>query len=84
MLYKAIIIVFAAALAGVALPSAASAFGGHGGGGFGFYGFGYPYGYYGYPYGYGAYYGGDVNCYVVRKRIHTAQGWRIRRVEVCE
>jgi hypothetical protein len=49
-----------------------------------------PYGYYGgygYPYGYGGYYpyDGDAGvCYVVRRRVMTAYGWRIRRVSVCE
>lgn len=43
-------------------------------------GYGYPYGY---PYGYGSYegYGG---CYLVRQRIMTPYGWRVRRVEVCD
>ena len=54
--------------------------GGHGGGGFGFGywgpGYGYPYGYIGYD--------DDVpSCYLVRRRILTRHGWRIRRVEVC-
>jgi hypothetical protein len=49
-----------------------------------------PYGYYGgygYPYGYGGYYPyeGDAGvCYVVRRRIMTRYGWRVRRVSVCE
>ena len=39
---------------------------------------------YGYPYGYDsyAYYGGD--CYLVRRRVLTPFGWRIRRVQVCD
>jgi len=49
------------------------------------YGFASPYGYgYGYPY-YGDYYaddGGYGGCYVVRQRVHTRYGWRIRPVEV--
>ncbi len=63
-------------------------FGGHfGGGGFrggGFRGRGF--GFYGYsdyyPYDYGTYYGDD-SCYLVRRRVKTRHGWRIRRVEVC-
>ncbi len=42
---------------------------------------GYPYGYGGYPYGYSRYY--DQGCYVIRRRIWTPYGWRIRRVPVC-
>lgn len=42
---------------------------------------GYPYGYGGYPYGYASYY--DQGCYVIRRRIWTPYGWRIRRVPVC-
>jgi hypothetical protein len=61
--------------------------GGFRGGGFrgrGFGGFGIvgPYGYGGYPYDYGAYYGND-GCYLVRRRVMTRYGWRIRRVQVC-
>jgi hypothetical protein len=74
--------------------------GGHGGGGGGFgrgggfrgggfgvglglglYGYGYPYGY---PYGYGGYYEDEGGCYLVRRRVRTRRGWRIRRVEICE
>src|SRR3982074_1290995 len=42
-----------------------------------------PYGY-GYPYGYGSYaaYGGD--CYLIRRRVWTPFGWRLRRIEVCD
>lgn len=42
-----------------------------------------PYGY-GYPYGYGSYatYGGD--CYLLRRRVWTPFGWRLRRIEVCD
>jgi len=52
--------------------------------GYGLYG---PYGYYG-DYGYPYYahddrfYDGD-GCYVVRQRVHTRYGWRIRPVQVC-
>ena len=35
-------------------------------------------GYGGYPYGYSSYY--DPGCYVVRRRVWTPYGWRIRRV----
>ena len=40
-----------------------------------------PYYYGGYPYGYAGYY--NDGCYVVRRRIWTPYGWRIRRVPVC-
>jgi hypothetical protein len=74
-----------------------SGFGGFHGGGFhgGFrgrgFGFGFaPYGYYGgygYPYGYpyadGGYDEDDGGCYLVRRRVHTPRGWRLRRVEIC-
>lgn len=48
-----------------------------------FYYGGYGYPYYGYPYDYGSYdgYGG---CYLVRQRVMTSHGWRVRRVEVCD
>ena len=38
------------------------------------------YGYGGYPY-YSRYY--DPGCYVVRRRVWTPYGWRLRRVTVC-
>lgn len=73
--------------------------GGHGGGGHGFgggfhgggfhgggfrgAGFGLGYGAY-YPYGYYPYYEDEGVCYVVRQRVMTRYGWRIRRVSVCE
>jgi hypothetical protein len=25
-----------------------------------------------------------VSCYLVRQRIHTRYGWRIRRVQICD
>ena len=60
-----------------------------GGGGFRGYarygyggGYGYPYAYGDY-YGYPDYYGGD-DCYLVRQRVLTRYGWRIRRVEICD
>ena len=61
----------------------------HGGGGFrggGFRGGGVGYyGGYGYPYGYGGYYDDDVGgCYLVRRRVMTRYGWRIRRVQICD
>lgn len=51
-------------------------------------GYGYPYAYpyrypYGYPYGYGSYYGYG-GCYLVRQRVMTRYGWRVRRVQVCD
>jgi hypothetical protein len=53
--------------------------------GYGLYG---PYGPYGYYGGYGdpyynGYYGDEGGCYLVRRRVHTPYGWRIRPVEVC-
>jgi hypothetical protein len=67
--------------------------GGHGGGGFhgggfrGFRGGGFGFGYWGpgydYPYGYVGYDYDGPSCYVVRQRIMTRHGWRIRPVEVC-
>lgn len=43
-------------------------------------GYGYPYGY---PYDYGSYYGYG-GCYLVRQRVMTPYGWRLRRIEVCD
>jgi hypothetical protein len=44
-------------------------------------GWGYPYGYgYGYP-GYANY--DDGGCYLVRRRVWTNYGWRVRPVQVC-
>ena len=66
--------------------------GGHGGGGGfhgggfrggGFRGGGFGFGYWGYPYGYIGYDDDVPSCYLVRRRILTRHGWRIRRVEVC-
>ena len=59
--------------------------GGHGGGfrGGGFGGFGFGIGGYGYPYGDGGYYD-DGGCYLVRQRVRTPYGWRLRRVQVCD
>jgi hypothetical protein len=47
-----------------------------------------------YPYDYGDYYaydepyyadeGGYNGCYLVRRRIHTSHGWRLRSLQVCE
>ena len=62
-------------------------FGGHSfGGGFrGFRGGGFGYGFYpGYYDGYYPYYEDETSCYVVRQRVMTRRGWRVRRVEVCE
>jgi hypothetical protein len=50
--------------------------------GLGLYG---PYGYGGYyPYGYSGYYDDGGICYLVRRRVMTPSGLRIRRVRVCE
>jgi hypothetical protein len=54
--------------------------------GYGLYGYN-NYGYYGgYPAAYGDpyYYGGDDGeCYVVRRRVMTRHGWRLRPMQVC-
>jgi hypothetical protein len=69
----------------------------HHGRGFGFGGFGAgvgyglydPYAYYGDDYGYpgyasdDSYYGDDGGCYIVRQRVHTRYGWRLRPVQIC-
>jgi hypothetical protein len=51
------------------------------------FGFGYPYDYYDYPYyddyAYNDTYYDDGGCYVVRRRVSTPYGWRIRPVQVC-
>jgi hypothetical protein len=51
------------------------------------FGFGYPYDYYGYPYyddyAYADTYYDDGGCYIVRRRVSTPYGWRIRPVRVC-
>jgi hypothetical protein len=96
MLRKTIIALFAVAAVGLVSPSVASARGGGGfhggfrGGGFrggGFGGFGlygpYAYGGYGYPYSYGGYYD-DGGCYLIRQRVMTRYGWRLRQVQVCD
>jgi uncharacterized membrane protein len=61
---------------------------GFGGGGFrggGFRGGGFGFGFYpGYYDGYYPYYEDEGGCYLVRQRVKTRHGWRIRRVEVCE
>jgi hypothetical protein len=62
-------------------------FGGHFGGFHGgfhrnvFVGFGFGPSYYGGSPYYDNY--GDEGCYLVRRRVLTPHGWRIRRVEVC-
>jgi hypothetical protein len=96
MLRKAIITLFAVAAVGLISPSVTFAAGGHhggghhGGGGFqggGFRGggFGLGIGGYGYPYNYGGYYDDYYNggCYLIRQRVMTRYGWRVRRVRVC-
>jgi hypothetical protein len=55
--------------------------------GYGLYDYG-PYAYYGddyydYPYYAAAYDDYDGGCYIVKRRVQTAYGWRIRRVQVC-
>jgi hypothetical protein len=51
-------------------------------------GYGYPYAGYGYPVGFPyspSYYFNDDGggCYLVRQRVMTRYGWRVRRVQVC-
>ena len=70
--------------------------GGHGGGGRGgFHGGGFHHGGFrgagfglglglGYYDGYYPYYGDVDVCYVVRQRVMTRYGWRIRRISICE
>src|SRR5712672_3422921 len=60
----------------------------HGGGfhrrafvGFGLGSYGYYDGYY--PYAYNDDYYDDGGCYVVRRRVHTRYGWRVRPVQIC-
>jgi hypothetical protein len=36
-----------------------------------------------YPYAYDDSYYGDGGCYVMRRRVHTRHGWRIRPLQVC-
>ena len=38
----------------------------------------------GYPYGYDSYAYYDGDCYLVRRRVLTPYGWRLRRVQVCD
>src|SRR6267378_3877784 len=99
MFRRIVIALFAVAAVGLASPTIASARGGgghgggggfHGGGGGfhsgGFHGGGFragAHGGYGYPYGYGSYAYGDGGCYLVRRRVMTPYGWRLRRVQVC-
>jgi hypothetical protein len=35
-----------------------------------------------YPYAYNDYYD-DGGCYIVRRRVHTRYGWRIRSIQLC-
>ena len=44
-----------------------------------------PYAYYDdYPYYYDdSYYSDDTGCYIVRQRVLTRHGWRVRPVQVC-
>lgn len=57
---------------------------------FGYSAWDYPYGYsdWGYPYSYPAsysgYYDDDDGCYLARRQVQTAYGWRWQRVEVCQ
>ena len=94
-LYGFSLIGASALLLGASTTSALARGGGRGGGGFrggGFRGRGAGFGlglglglypYYGYG-GYWPYYGDEGVCYVVRQRVLTRYGWRIRRVSICE
>ena len=78
-----------ALLLGASSTSALARGGGRGGGGGfrggGFRGGGFGLGVYpGYYDGYYPYYEDEGVCYVVRQRVMTRYGWRIRRVNVCE
>jgi hypothetical protein len=78
-----------ALLLGASSTSALARGGGRGGGGFhgggGFRGGGFGLGVYPGYYGeYYPYYEDEGVCYVVRQRVMTRYGWRIRRVNVCE
>ena len=42
------------------------------------------YGGYDYPYGYDSFAYDDGGCYLIRRRVLTPFGWRIRRVQVCD
>jgi hypothetical protein len=63
--------------------------GGFRGGGFrggGFRGAGFGLGFYG-PYGYYPFRyedNDDDGCYLVRQRIHTRHGWRVRLLQICD
>ena len=90
MLRKTIIALLAVAALGLVSPTGAFARGGGGGHGGGFHGGGFHgggfrgggWGGWGLGFGYPYYYGGD--CYLVRRRVLTRYGWRIRRVEICD
>ena len=58
--------------AGALAAGAAAAYGPY------YYGPGYYPGYY-----YDGGYYDEGGCYLVRQRVHTRHGWRVRRVEVC-
>lgn len=83
-----------ALLLGASATPALARGGGHGGGGHGgFHGGGFHHGGFrgagfglglGYYDGYYPYYGDIGVCYVVRQRVMTRHGWRIRRVSICE
>jgi hypothetical protein len=89
---KVIVTLFAGVIIGMASIVAASAHGGggHGGGGGGHGGGGWRggwggVGWGGYPYYYdGPYYDEGPECYLVRQRVKTRHGWRIRRFRVCQ
>jgi hypothetical protein len=54
---------------GLGLAAAPYAYGGYG---------------YGYPDGYDSYAYDQGGCYLVRRRVMTQYGWRLRRVQVCD
>jgi hypothetical protein len=93
---KMIVCLFVLAVVAMCSTTEASARGGGHGGGFhgggfhggfrggfgGFYGPYYGYGDDYYPYGYEPYSGYD-GCYIIRRRVLTHHGWRIRRIRAC-
>ena len=88
MLRRTIVAVLTAAALGLTAPEPAQAHGpGHGWGpGWHHHGH-WPGGFWpGWPYGYPFYYAEEEygGCRVARQRVMTRQGWRYRRVDVCE
>jgi hypothetical protein len=51
---------------------------------YGYDGYGDDYAGYGYSSGYDSYAYDNGGCYLVRRRVMTPYGWRLRRVQVCD